>query len=98
MSVALLVLCICLCLSVSLSVSVSLIRRGRGMQAVRRHLKWRYTTVTPNVVKSLIERSGFRKTRFKGWVGTWGKHIKVGPWQIGAGGGCQDDINCPRVY
>ncbi|KAH3778192.1 hypothetical protein DPMN_179645 [Dreissena polymorpha] len=44
---------------------------------VRKYLKWRITSVTPNVVKHCLARSGFRITkRNHDWLGCWGKHMK----------------------
>ncbi|KAF6723338.1 Tubulin polyglutamylase TTLL4 [Oryzias melastigma] len=43
----------------------------------RRLLKWKMSTVTPNVVKHTIDRSHFKVTK-KGhdWLGCWGHHMK----------------------
>ncbi|KAH3717503.1 hypothetical protein DPMN_060293 [Dreissena polymorpha] len=44
---------------------------------VRKYLKWRITSITPNVVKHCLARSGFRITkRNHDWLGCWGKHMK----------------------
>uniref|UniRef100_H2T511 Tubulin tyrosine ligase like 4 n=1 Tax=Takifugu rubripes TaxID=31033 RepID=H2T511_TAKRU len=43
----------------------------------RRLLKWKMTTVTPNVVKHTIARSHFRVTKKShDWLGCWGHHMK----------------------
>uniref|UniRef100_A0A672I193 Tubulin tyrosine ligase-like family, member 4 n=1 Tax=Salarias fasciatus TaxID=181472 RepID=A0A672I193_SALFA len=43
----------------------------------RRLLKWKLTTVTPNVVKHTIARSHFKVTKKSSdWLGCWGHHMK----------------------
>ncbi|ROJ66278.1 Tubulin polyglutamylase TTLL4 [Anabarilius grahami] len=43
----------------------------------RKLLKWKITTVTPNVVKNTISRSHFRATKKShDWLGCWGHHMK----------------------
>ncbi|XP_053568407.1 tubulin monoglutamylase TTLL4 [Bombina bombina] len=43
----------------------------------RKLLKWRMSTVTPNVVKQTIARSHFRVTKKNhDWLGCWGHHMK----------------------
>ncbi|XP_036396690.1 tubulin polyglutamylase TTLL4-like [Megalops cyprinoides] len=43
----------------------------------RRLLKWKISSVTPNVVKQTIARSHFRVTkRSHDWLGCWGHHMK----------------------
>ncbi|XP_069472972.1 tubulin monoglutamylase TTLL4 isoform X2 [Ambystoma mexicanum] len=43
----------------------------------RKLLKWRMSTVTPNVVKQVIARSHFRITKKNhDWLGCWGHHMK----------------------
>uniref|UniRef100_A0A4W6G2J0 Tubulin tyrosine ligase like 4 n=1 Tax=Lates calcarifer TaxID=8187 RepID=A0A4W6G2J0_LATCA len=43
----------------------------------RRLLKWKMSTVTPNVVKHTIARSHFRVTKKShDWLGCWGHHMK----------------------
>ncbi|XP_069083243.1 tubulin monoglutamylase TTLL4 isoform X2 [Pleurodeles waltl] len=43
----------------------------------RKLLKWRLSTVTPNVVKQAIARSHFRITKKNhDWLGCWGHHMK----------------------
>uniref|UniRef100_A0A672I209 Tubulin tyrosine ligase-like family, member 4 n=1 Tax=Salarias fasciatus TaxID=181472 RepID=A0A672I209_SALFA len=42
----------------------------------RRLLKWKLTTVTPNVVKHTIARSHFKVTKSDDWLGCWGHHMK----------------------
>ncbi|XP_026151395.1 tubulin monoglutamylase TTLL4 isoform X2 [Mastacembelus armatus] len=43
----------------------------------RRLLKWKMSTVTPNVVKYTIARSHFRVTKKShDWLGCWGHHMK----------------------
>lgn len=45
---------------------------------IRKHLKWRMSTITPNVVKHAIFRSNFRITKKEhDWLGYWGKHMKA---------------------
>uniref|UniRef100_A0A3B4UQW3 Tubulin tyrosine ligase-like family, member 4 n=1 Tax=Seriola dumerili TaxID=41447 RepID=A0A3B4UQW3_SERDU len=43
----------------------------------RRLLKWKISTVTPNVVKHTIARSHFKATKKShDWLGCWGHHMK----------------------
>uniref|UniRef100_A0AAQ6ICX2 Tubulin tyrosine ligase-like family, member 4 n=1 Tax=Anabas testudineus TaxID=64144 RepID=A0AAQ6ICX2_ANATE len=43
----------------------------------RRLLKWKMSTVTPNVVKNIIGRSHFKVTKKShDWLGCWGHHMK----------------------
>uniref|UniRef100_A0A3Q4HGV5 Tubulin tyrosine ligase-like family, member 4 n=1 Tax=Neolamprologus brichardi TaxID=32507 RepID=A0A3Q4HGV5_NEOBR len=43
----------------------------------RRLLKWKMSTVTPNIVKQTIGRSHFRVTKKShDWLGCWGHHMK----------------------
>uniref|UniRef100_A0A1A7XK55 Tubulin tyrosine ligase-like family, member 4 n=1 Tax=Iconisemion striatum TaxID=60296 RepID=A0A1A7XK55_9TELE len=43
----------------------------------RRLLKWKMSTVTPNIVKHTIARSHFKATkRNQDWLGCWGHHMK----------------------
>ncbi|KAM9804686.1 tubulin monoglutamylase TTLL4 [Neosynchiropus ocellatus] len=43
----------------------------------RRLLKWKITSVTPNIVKNTITRSHFKPTKKEhNWLGYWGNHIK----------------------
>ncbi|XP_026128016.1 tubulin polyglutamylase TTLL4-like [Carassius auratus] len=43
----------------------------------RKLLKWKITTVTPNVVKNTISRSHFKATKMShDWLGCWGHHMK----------------------
>ncbi|KAM8934033.1 tubulin monoglutamylase TTLL4 [Pelodytes ibericus] len=43
----------------------------------RKLMKWRMSTVTPNVVKHAIARSHFRVTKKNhDWLGCWGHHMK----------------------
>ncbi|CAI5670786.1 unnamed protein product [Oreochromis niloticus] len=43
----------------------------------RRLLKWKMSTVTPNIVKQTIARSHFRVTKKShDWLGCWGHHMK----------------------
>ncbi|KAF7218049.1 tubulin monoglutamylase TTLL4 isoform X1 [Nothobranchius furzeri] len=43
----------------------------------RRLLKWKMSTVTPNIVKHTIARSHFKATkRSHDWLGCWGHHMK----------------------
>lgn len=42
-----------------------------------KQLKWKITTVTPNVVKNTISRSHFKATKKShDWLGCWGHHMK----------------------
>ena len=44
---------------------------------VRRHLKWKLSSITPIVVRKTVANSGFRVIKDpKEWIGTWGKHMK----------------------
>ncbi|XP_031549397.1 tubulin polyglutamylase TTLL4-like isoform X2 [Actinia tenebrosa] len=44
---------------------------------LRKLLRWKMSSITPNVVKQCIARSGFRATkRPNDWLGYWGKHMK----------------------
>lgn len=43
----------------------------------RRMLKWKMSTVTPNVVKNTVARSHFKVTKKShDWLGCWGHHMK----------------------
>ncbi|XP_049904584.1 tubulin polyglutamylase TTLL4 isoform X1 [Epinephelus moara] len=43
----------------------------------RRLLKWKISTVTPNIVKHTINRSHFKATKKShDWLGCWGHHMK----------------------
>ncbi|KAJ0006027.1 hypothetical protein NQD34_015921 [Periophthalmus magnuspinnatus] len=43
----------------------------------RRLLKWKMSTVTPNIVKNTIARSHFKVTKKShDWLGCWGHHMK----------------------
>ncbi|XP_051998735.1 tubulin polyglutamylase TTLL4 [Xyrauchen texanus] len=43
----------------------------------RKLLKWKITTVTPNIVKNTIFRSHFKATKKShDWLGCWGHHMK----------------------
>ncbi|KAG8432253.1 hypothetical protein GDO86_016770 [Hymenochirus boettgeri] len=45
--------------------------------AQRKLLKWKMSTVTPNIVKQTIARSHFRVTKKNhDWLGCWGHHMK----------------------
>ncbi|KAK3748193.1 hypothetical protein QZH41_012997 [Actinostola sp. cb2023] len=45
---------------------------------LRKLLKWKMSSITPNVIKQCIARSGFRPTkRASEWIGYWGKHMKA---------------------
>ncbi|XP_028398329.1 tubulin polyglutamylase TTLL4-like isoform X2 [Dendronephthya gigantea] len=44
---------------------------------IKKLLKWKMSTITPNVVKLCIARSGFRPTKKSDWLGYWGKHMKA---------------------
>ncbi|CAH1408056.1 unnamed protein product [Nezara viridula] len=44
---------------------------------IQRTLKWKLTTVTPIIVKKIIQNSGYKFIRrTPDWVGIWGKHMK----------------------
>ncbi|KAG7170272.1 Tubulin polyglutamylase TTLL4-like [Homarus americanus] len=44
---------------------------------IGRLLKWRFTNITPLIVRKTIANSGFRITKKTlQWCGTWGKHMK----------------------
>ncbi|XP_043197839.1 tubulin polyglutamylase TTLL4-like isoform X1 [Amphibalanus amphitrite] len=53
--------------------------------AVKRLLRWRLSTITPQLVRQTITNSGLRLTKrylpsaaeTPNWVGTWGKHMKA---------------------
>ncbi|CAL8371551.1 unnamed protein product, partial [Gadus morhua 'NCC'] len=46
-------------------------------QEKRRLLKWKMSSVTPNVVRHIIARSHFKTTkRSHDWLGCWGHHMK----------------------
>ncbi|KAM5124839.1 LOW QUALITY PROTEIN: tubulin monoglutamylase TTLL4 [Mantella aurantiaca] len=43
----------------------------------RKLLKWKMSTVTPNIVKQIVARSHFRVTKKShDWLGCWGHHMK----------------------
>ncbi|CAH1789660.1 unnamed protein product [Owenia fusiformis] len=45
---------------------------------LRKLLKWRMSTITPNVVKHVLARSHFRVSKKNhDWIGYWGKHMKA---------------------
>lgn len=45
--------------------------------AIARLLKWRFTNITPLIVRKTISNSGFKITKkTMQWCGTWGKHMK----------------------
>lgn len=45
--------------------------------AQRKLLKWKMSTVTPNIVKQAVARSHFRVTKKShDWLGCWGHHMK----------------------
>ncbi|KAM4697552.1 tubulin monoglutamylase TTLL4 [Rhinophrynus dorsalis] len=45
--------------------------------AQRKQLKWKMSTVTPNIVKQTIARSHFRVSKKShDWLGCWGHHMK----------------------
>ncbi|KAK7067709.1 Tubulin polyglutamylase ttll4 [Halocaridina rubra] len=44
---------------------------------ISRLLKWRFTNITPLIVRKTISNSGFKITKKTvQWIGTWGKHMK----------------------
>jgi len=51
--------------------------------SIRRHLKWKLSTITPVVVRKTAVNSGFRIIKEpKDWSGTWGKHMKYGLFKL----------------
>ncbi|XP_046846125.1 tubulin monoglutamylase TTLL4-like [Xenia sp. Carnegie-2017] len=44
---------------------------------IKKHLKWKMSPITPNVVKLCIARSGFLPTKKNDWLGYWGRHMKA---------------------
>ncbi|XP_063611514.1 tubulin monoglutamylase TTLL4-like isoform X1 [Penaeus indicus] len=45
--------------------------------AISRLLKWRFTNITPLIVRKTVANSGFKITKkTMQWSGTWGKHMK----------------------
>ncbi|KAK3881167.1 hypothetical protein Pcinc_014373 [Petrolisthes cinctipes] len=45
--------------------------------AIGRLLKWRFTNITPLIVRKTVANSGYRITKKTlQWCGTWGKHMK----------------------
>ncbi|XP_063694159.1 tubulin monoglutamylase TTLL4-like isoform X10 [Bolinopsis microptera] len=47
-------------------------------RALQKQLKWKMSTITPNVVKNVIARTGFvPSTKRREWIGYWGKHMKA---------------------
>lgn len=44
---------------------------------IKKHLKWKLSTITPQLVRRTIVNSGFRLIKKSpDWIGTWGKHMK----------------------
>lgn len=46
---------------------------------LRKMMKWKMSTITPNVVKNTVTRSGFRLIsgdEGNDWLGTWSRHMK----------------------
>ncbi|CAG7786254.1 unnamed protein product, partial [Allacma fusca] len=44
---------------------------------IRKHLKWRMSTITPVVIRKTVSNSGFRLLKKTvEWGGQWGKHMK----------------------
>ncbi|XP_063694154.1 tubulin monoglutamylase TTLL4-like isoform X5 [Bolinopsis microptera] len=50
-------------------------------RALQKQLKWKMSTITPNVVKNVIARTGFVPStnilERREWIGYWGKHMKA---------------------
>ncbi|KAL5263493.1 hypothetical protein ACHWQZ_G008763 [Mnemiopsis leidyi] len=47
-------------------------------RALQKQMKWKMSTITPNVVKNVIARTGFvPSTKRREWIGYWGKHMKA---------------------
>ncbi|CAI8033081.1 Tubulin polyglutamylase TTLL4 [Geodia barretti] len=45
-------------------------------------LKWKMSTITPNIIKNCIARVGFTPcTKDRGWLGYWGKHMRSGAFR-----------------
>ncbi|XP_068716224.1 tubulin monoglutamylase TTLL4-like [Montipora foliosa] len=44
---------------------------------LRKLLKWKMSSITPNVIKQCIARTGFKPTKRNDWLGYWGKHMKA---------------------
>ncbi|XP_044007977.1 tubulin polyglutamylase TTLL4-like [Aphidius gifuensis] len=46
-------------------------------QPIVKYLKWKWSTITPQLVRRTIVNSGFRLVKKSNdWIGTWGKHMK----------------------
>jgi len=44
---------------------------------IRRHMKWKMSSITPLIVRRVLTNSNFRMTKKNtDWVGQWGKHMK----------------------
>jgi len=47
-------------------------------RSLQKQMKWKMSTITPNVVKNVIARTGFvPSTKRREWIGYWGKHMKA---------------------
>ncbi|KAK2570041.1 Tubulin monoglutamylase TTLL4 [Acropora cervicornis] len=44
---------------------------------LRKLLRWKMSSITPNVIKQCIARAGFKPTKRNDWLGYWGKHMKA---------------------
>ncbi|OAF66947.1 Tubulin polyglutamylase ttll-4 [Intoshia linei] len=49
---------------------------------IRKHFRWKNSTITPNILKSIILRSGFRFTNKDNWIGVWGKHMRSNAFKL----------------
>jgi tubulin polyglutamylase TTLL4 len=46
-------------------------------ESIKCLLKWKMCSITPNIVKSTINRSSFKFSTHKSdWIGVWGSHMK----------------------
>ncbi|XP_033218603.1 tubulin polyglutamylase TTLL4-like [Belonocnema kinseyi] len=46
-------------------------------QDITKHLKWRLSTITPQLVRRTLTNSGYRlMKKTQDWCGTWGKHMR----------------------
>ncbi|XP_065839948.1 tubulin monoglutamylase TTLL4-like [Oscarella lobularis] len=47
-------------------------------RSVLKLFKWKMSSITPNIVKNCLARSGFKATkRSDDWLGSWGKHMNA---------------------
>lgn len=50
---------------------------GQLSPELRKLLRWKMSSITPNVIKQCIARAGFKPTKRNDWLGYWGKHMKA---------------------